>query len=179
MGNGVEVRKNIAVSLKRCEFYAQRDPDPKRKRRGLTRAQQAAQKILVTLKPSGNERAEQWAQQIRHTQRFVKSVPSEEADAISGSPTIRIVGEIRGSRIPVRRAGRTKIVRTWATVIEDEKTGTQRFLAGNQPRILSLDQLKRVDQTRFPDARAALASHASQLKRGAPPRKVKPTPNSQ
>lgn len=169
MGNGVEVRKNIAVSLKRCEFYAQRDPDPKRKRRGLKRAQQAAQERLATLEPSGNERAEQRAQQIKHTQSFAKSVRPEEADAISGSPTIRIVGEIRGSRIPFVRAGRTRMIRPKATVIEDERIGTQRFLAGNQPRILSLDQLKRVDQTRFPDARAALASHASQLKRGGFP----------
>lgn len=165
MGDGVEVRKRIAVSLKRCEFYAQRDPDPKRKRRGLKRAQQAAQERLATLGPSGNERAEQRAQQIRHTQRFVKSVPSEEADAIPGSPTVKVVGEIRGSRIPFVRAGRTRMIRPKATVIEDERTGTQRFVAGDQPRILGLDQLKRVDQTRFPNARAALASHASQLRR--------------
>lgn len=169
MGNGVEVRKRIAKSLQRCEDYARRDPDPERKGRGLTRAQQAAQKILVTLKPSGNERAEQQARAIRHTQRLAKPVSLEEADAISDSPTIRVVCEVSGSKISVGRAGTHRRVKTWATVIEDERTRTQRFLAGRQLQTLSLNQLKRVDQRLLPAARAALASHASQLKRKTSP----------
>lgn len=169
MGKLLEIRQRIAESLQRCEFYAQRDPDPKRRKPALGRAQRAAQERLATLKPSGNERAEQQAQRIGHTQSFARSVPSEEADVIPGSPTIRVVGEIRGSTIAIERAGKTSRARTWATVIEDESTGTQRFLAGRQPRNLGLDQLRRVDQRRLPNARAALASHASRLRRSGLP----------
>jgi hypothetical protein len=169
MGNGVEVRRRITESLERCKFYAERNPDRKSRGQGLKRAQQAARARLATLQPSGNERAEQKAQQIRHTQSFAKSVPLEEADAIPDSPRVKVVGEVRGSRIRVVRGERTRMIRPKATVIEDERTGTQRFLAGDQPRNLSLDQLKRVDQRHFPSARAALASHASQLRNRSDP----------
>lgn len=165
MRNRPEVRQRIAESLQRCGDYAQRDPDLKGRGQRLKRAQLAAQNRLAALAPSGNEQAEERARLIGHTQRFAKPVSVEEADAIPGSPTVRIVGKIRGSSIPVKFAGITRMVRPSATVIEDGRTGTQLFLAGRQPQNLSLDQLKRVDQGRFPNARAALASHASQLRR--------------